>query len=451
MITKEACKRIVDLAVDYAQGKADEVEVSIAGSNVATSRFANNAMTQNQSPDTVAISVRVIKDGKQARLSSDRCSDSGIKELVQNAITAVSLLKKAPELLALPELSLTPSTNSAIPGRLIKDTADLSANERADRIRTMIDVAKQYKVSAAGVYASGAHFTAIGNSNGLFLYHNESEAECSITMSAQNSSGWAKAQAPDAQSVPAEALAERAAQKAISSADPSEIAPGRYTVILEPSAVLDLISQIWWDFTGTSHLDKLSCLLNKVGEKVFGENITIMDDVSHPLQAGEPFDGEGLTRSVVTLVDKGVVKNLVHGRKSAKKFGVKPTGHGLAEPTPMGEYPMNLVVGGGSSSVEEMIRTTDKGILLTRVWYVRQVDPATKLMTGMTRDGTFLVEGGTITKAVKNMRFNISVIEVLNNVLALGPSVRAAGEEGFPAVVPAMKVANFNFTSTTKF
>jgi PmbA protein len=222
-------------------------------------------------------------------------------------------------------------------------------------------------------------------------------------------------------------------------------------VILPPSAVLDLVAFLWYDFAATSHKDKLSSLVGKVGQKVFGKNITVRDDFSHPLQAGPPFDGEGMPRQAVNLIEKGVVKNLVYGRRSAKHFKVESTGHGLAEPSPMGEIPTNIVLEGGNSSLAEMVATTDYGVLLSRVWYVRVVDPTSVLLTGMTRDGTFLIENGKIVKGVKNLRFNVSVIELLNNVLALGPAVRAAGEEGDPNVVPAMKVANFHFTSTTKF
>jgi predicted Zn-dependent protease len=270
-------------------------------------------------------------------------------------------------------------------------------------------------------------------------------------MCAENSTGWAKAQSPLGKNLDIRAMAERAAKKAVASANPIEINPGHYTVILEPSAVLDLCSDLWYDFTGTSVLDKLSCFRDKLGQQALGKNITIYDDVYHPLQDGEPFDGEGMPRKKVCLVDKGVIKNLVYGRRSAKEFGVEPTGHGAREPSSLGEYPENIVVEGGDTSLEEMIRTTDTGILLTRVWYVREVDPTSKIVTGMTRDGTFLIEGGKISRGVKNLRFNESLIDMLNRVEALGLAVRAAGEESSPAVVPAMKVAYFNFESTTKF
>ena len=182
-----------------------------------------------------------------------------------------------------------------------------------------------------------------------------------------------------------------------------------------------------------------------------GENITLWDDAYHPLQTGPPHDGEGLPRQKVLLVDRGVVKNLVYARATAKKMKAKPTGHGFSLPNEYGEAPMNLVFAGGDKSTDEMIRTTERGILVTRLWYIREVDPYEKILTGMTRDGTFLIENGRIAGGIRNFRFNQSIIEMLSNVEMLGPAVRAAGEESFEMVVPPMKVRNFHFSEVTKF
>jgi predicted Zn-dependent protease len=197
--------------------------------------------------------------------------------------------------------------------------------------------------------------------------------------------------------------------------------------------------------------DKRSCLNGRIGKPLFDKNITIVDDAYHPLQLGAPFDGEGIPRQRVPLVDRGVPKNLVYSRKAAKIARKTPTGHGFMLPNEYGEAPMNLVLSGGDSSLEQMIASTDRGLLVTRIWYIREVEPYEKIMTGMTRDGLFLVEKGKITSAVRNFRFNQSLLEALRNVEMLGPAVRASGEEAFEMVVPAMKVRDFNFTEVTKF
>ncbi|MBZ0187853.1 MAG: TldD/PmbA family protein, partial [Candidatus Obscuribacterales bacterium] len=273
----------------------------------------------------------------------------------------------------------------------------------------------------------------------------------SVTMVAEDSTGWAKMVSPYSKSVDPAGLGATALSKARLSANPKEIEPGSYEAILEPSAVLDLLGFILWDFAGTSHIDRRSCLLDMVGQKVFGDNITIYDDVYHRDQAGPTFDGEGMTRQAIPIIEGGVLKNLIYGRGSASQVGLPPTGHGLSVPSNMGEYAMNPVLHGGKSSLPEMIASTEKGILLSRVWYVRDVDPARKILTGMTRDGTFMIEHGEIAYGVKNLRFNISLKDLLNNVIALSPTERAAGEETSPAVVPAMKVEGFKFTETTRF
>jgi PmbA protein len=246
-------------------------------------------------------------------------------------------------------------------------------------------------------------------------------------------------------------LAASAARKARLSRNPREIRPGEYTVILEPAAVLDLVGQIFGDFSGTALTDQRSFLTDRLGSKLFGENISIYDDVNHSLQAGAHFDGEGVPRRRLTLVERGIPKEVAYSRASAAAAGAEPTGHGFPLPNEGGESPVNIVIAGGETTVDEMIASTNYGILVTRLWYIREVEPYEKVMTGMTRDGTFLVEDGQVVCGIRNLRFNQSVVELLKNVSALSPSVRASGEEAFDMVVPAMKVEGFRFTEVTKF
>lgn len=451
MLSKAECQGLIQKVIDSGKHSGlDGIEVQVHGSNIATSRFANNSMTQNQAPRKIQVSVRVIKDGRQARLSTEDLSTKGLEQTVKNAKTVALLLEPDKEL---------PSLFAGVDGekdiveipRYMARTATLSPSGRAGAVKEIISIALEYKLTAAGVYATGESVIAIGNSNGLFAYHRESSAEASVTMVTPSSTGWTKVHATDADYFDAAAIARVAAMKARYSADPQDIEPGSYTVILEPSATLDLLGFIWPDFAATSHIDKLSSLLDKVGKKVFADNVTVHDDVSHPLQAGANFDGEGVLRQRVCLIEKGVVTNLVYGRRAALKLKAKPTGHGLGEPSPYGEAPLNIVMSGGSGTLPDLIASSDHAILLSRVWYVREVDPAKKIITGMTRDGTFLVKDGKVAHGVKNMRFNVSIIDMLNNILELGQAVRTAGGEFFPAIVPALKVSNFNFTSATTF
>jgi predicted Zn-dependent protease len=258
-------------------------------------------------------------------------------------------------------------------------------------------------------------------------------------------------------------LARVAADKAKQSAGPREVEAGKYTVILEPAAVLDLVGFMFFDFGGQAVLDERSFLNNRIGKKLFGENITVYDDARHALQSGAPFDGEGVRRERVELVAKGVVKNLVYARATAEKMKKSPhadkvgivraTGHGFPLPNEMGEAPMNIVFSppAEAKTVEQMVAETERGIWVTRLWYIREVDPYEKILTGMTRDCTLLVENGKVRHGVRNFRFNQSLIEMLSGVEAMSQPVRASGEESFDMVVPAMKVKGFNFTEVTKF
>jgi predicted Zn-dependent protease len=191
-------------------------------------------------------------------------------------------------------------------------------------------------------------------------------------------------------------------------------------------------------------MDRMDCNL-------FGSNITIYDDVEFPLQSGAPFDGEGLARNALTLVRHGCPVEVPYSRAMAARSGVEPTGHGFPLPNELGEAPVNIVIAGGTTCLDDMIAATPDGLLLTRVWYVRETDQYEKTLTGMTRDGTFLIRNGEVVHGVRNLRFNESMIHMLNNVEALSPSVRASGEEAFDMVAPAMKVNGFTFTEVTEY
>ena len=325
-------------------------------------------------------------------------------------------------------------------------------------------VAEEHKLTSAGVYSSGESIDGIFNSRGLSNWHTQTSAEISITMLAVDSSGWQKANSPDVANLNPLALAETAAQKAVTSAQPREILAGKYTVILEPAAVLDIVGFMFWDYSGMAILDQRSFLTGRIGTKLFGDNITIWDDVTHPLQTGSPFDGEGMPRKKIALVQSGVVKRVVYARATAERMKrseqrdkvgpIEATGHGFALPNEMGEMPQNIVFApvGDPQTVEQMIASTERGVLVTRLWYIREVEPfERKMLTGMTRDGTFYVENGKVQCCLSNFRFNESLIQMISNVYAMSVPVRACGEESFDMVVPAMKVREFNFTEVTKF
>jgi predicted Zn-dependent protease len=460
MLTRQRTADIFDRIRKFSP--ADETELLISGGKSALTRFANNTITQNVSEENYVLSLRVSLDGRTARATTNKFDDESLKRLVKSATDLAKVQERDPDLLPLAAASAFDGNSPAVQ-RSFFETASMGPRERAQAVGEMVDVAQKYKLTSAGIYATSESVEAVLNSKGLVAYHSQTSADVSITMLADDSSGWQKANYPDARDLKPAELAEIAAKKAIDSAHPQELPPGKYTVILEPAAVLDIVGFMFWDWGGQAILDERSFLNNRIGERLFGENINITDDVYHPLQSGSPFDGEGVRRERVPLVEEGVVKRLVFARGTAEKIRkseyaekagpVASTGHGLPLPNEMGEIPLNIVItsAGPTSTLDEMIASTDRGILVTRLWYIREVEPYEKICTGMTRDGTFYIENGRMQGGLRNFRFNESLIHLLSNVEAMSKPVRASGEESFDMVVPAMKVRDFNFTEVTKF
>jgi PmbA protein len=424
----------------------DEVEAILSTSNQALTRFANNAIHQNVAELSSQLSVRARIEGRTARASTNRLDPSGIREVVEQAIAITRLTEPDEESLPMAEAAEYHGVD-----RWSEPTAQVTPHERARAVAEAIGAVESAGQTAAGIYSTDAMEYTLMNSRGVHASYRETMARFSITAMADVSSGWAKASACDHRDIHPLELALSAARKTVQSAAPRELSPGRYTVILEPAAVLDLVGQMFGDFSATAISDGRSFLKDRIGKQIFGPNITIHDDAWHPLQSGAPFDGEGVPRRRLTLVEDGVVREIAYCRQAAAKAGVAPTGHGFPLPNEFGEAAVNIVIAGGDSSVEQMVASTERGILVTRFWYIREVDPYEKIFTGMTRDGTFLVEGGRVTAGVRNFRFNQGLMEMLSNVEALSPALRASGEETFDMVAPAMKIRDFNFTEVTRF
>lgn len=459
MLDQTKANEIFDRVKKYST--RGELEIIFSSTNFSLTRFANNTIHQNVAEVDEQASIRVAFDGKTARATTNRFDDEGLKRAVESAEKIAAVQEPDPDLP--PMARAEESQGAQAPPRWFGQTAAITPAGRAESVGKIVAVAKRNKLVTAGIFSTAQSAEALVNSNGLSVFHQQTSAEVSITMLAESSSGWQKANSPDVKNIDAVRLAEIAAQKALDSSGPKELPPGKYTVILEPAAVLDIAGFMFSDFGGQSILDQRSFLNNRIGTRLFGENITIVDDVTHPLQANSPFDGEGVRRRRVTLVENGVVRNLVYARGTVEKMRrsehkdkvgeILATGHGLPLPNEMGEAPTNIVfiTPGGEQTVEQMIAGTERGILVTRLWYIREVDPYEKILTGMTRDGTFLVENGRVKHGLRNFRFNQSMIEMLASVESMSVSARASGEESFDMVVPAMKVRGFNFTEVTRF
>ncbi len=446
LLTRAQCREIFERAERAARAAGAEVEVLLGVTSFALTRFANNTIHQNVAEERRFASIRTLLGQRTARATTNRFDEDSIRAAVATALDITRAQSPDPEVLPLASPARIDDVDRFSPA-----TAAVTARERASAVSEAIRIVESAAGTAAGIFSTGQSAEAILNSRGLFGYYFDTGAQFSITAMGADSSGWAKASAPDCGAFDPLALARRAANKAALASHPRELAPGRYTVILEPAAVSDLVGQMCFDFSATAVRDQRSFLTGRMGTKLFGDGIDIADDVRHPLQSGAPFDGEGMPRRRLALVDNGVVREVARSRQAAARDGAEPTGHGFPLPNEEGEAPLNIVIEGGVQSIEDIIASTGRAILVTRFWYIREVDPYQKIMTGMTRDGTFLVENGRIVCGVKSFRFNESLIELLNKVDAMSPAERVSGEESFDMVAPAMRVRDFNFTEVTGF
>lgn len=438
VMPREQAQALIEKVVKMS--KADEIAVSINSGYQADVRFANNQMSTAGGVVNSQVTVQSTFGNKHAAAVTNDLSDDSLRRTVQQSETLARLSPDDPENMP----ALGPQTYVPVSG-YFDSTADLSASERARAALTALEPARKAgDLKAAGFIIVNADANALGNNKGLFAYNRSTTANYTVTVRTDDGtgSGWAGAEHPDWNRLNFPALSEHAINKARLSRSPVAIEPGRYTVILEPQAVGDLVQLMAFAFAARNADEGRSAFAkkgggNKIGEKIVDSRVTIVSDPQDPQLLAQPFDGQGLPLSRQIWVENGVLKQLFYTRFWAQKQGKQPTG-----------FPSSIKMAGGTTSMDDMIKSTPRGILVTRLWYLRQVDPRTILYTGLTRDGTFLIENGKVSKAIKNFRFNESPLFLLNNLEAISPAVRIGGtESGFPTVMPAIKARDFNFTS----
>jgi predicted Zn-dependent protease len=441
LLTREQAQALIERTMKMS--KAEEVQVSLFTGYSGNVRFAANQMSTAGATTDAQIAVQSSFGRKHAVVTSNDLSEESLRRVVETSEKVARLAPDDPE--AMPALG---AQQYQAPQSWFESTAALTPEDRARAALVALDLARKAgDLQAAGYLVTGMQQVALGTSKGLFAYHRNTSANYTLTVRTTDGtgSGWAGADAQDWAQLDPRRVAERATEKAKLSRNPSAIEPGRYTVILEPNAVGDLV-QLVANYVNARQADEGRSPFvkqgggNKIGEKIVDERVTILSDPRDPQLLSQPFDGEGMPLGRQVWVENGVLKQLVYGRFWAQKQGKQATGG-----------PSSLKMEGGSTSVDDMIRTTQRGVLVTRLWYLREVDPRTILYTGLTRDGTFLVEDGKVTKSLRNFRFNESPLFMLNNLEALGPTQRLAGTEaGGDVVMPALKVRDFNFTSLSE-
>lgn len=428
-------KAITQAALKAATMK--DVTVRVSSSRAGHLRFGNNQAQTSGETERLEVAVTAAEGGRSATATGTRRDPKALAELVARAEALARLAPVDPE--HMPPLG--PQVYRESPAHDPK-TAALDADARAEMVGKLLRPANKARLQAAGMVEHRDDSVALATRAGLFAFHAETEVSLSMTCRTGDGtgSGWASALAQRVDAVDVEAVAARATEKADLSRDPEAIAPGAYTVILEAAAVAELLSFLFAGL-GLRAADEGRSYFarpgggNRIGESLFHKSITLYSDPADRTHPSSPFGEDGLPLGPTTWIEGGVVKALPCGRYWAQKQGV---------PTVPG--PDSWFLSGGSASLADLVRGVDQGILVTRLWYNRLLEPRTLLATGLTRDGTFRVERGKITRSLKNLRYNESPVTLLKNVLALGAPERVA-MRGRVVVVPPMVVAGFNFAS----
>jgi predicted Zn-dependent protease len=428
--------------------KDDAAEVLVFVEDSALTRFANNTIHQNVYETNVNVVVRYLIGQQIGTASGNRTDEAGLAELVARARLNASASPADPDYPGLPG----PASYTPIPA-FDEDTAEMEPDVRARAVGVVCKQAAEKSLNASGAYATGYGELAIANSKGLFAYHATTSADFQTTVMSDDSSGRAHASGWRASTLPVESLGREAIFKAESGRAPQAIEPGEYVVILDPYATEDVVSMLnFYGMGAQAVLEGRSWMNDRIGQKVLDAKISIWDDGLDLNGVPQPFDFEGVPKQRVDIVKDGVVVGPVYDRYVGQKMNHPSTGHAMP-PTfrGMGPVATNLFMAGGDASIEKMIATTEKGLYITRFWYTRLVHPRDCVITGMTRDGVFLIENGQITRPVKNLRFTQSYVDALSNVLAVGQQTHLfTGEFGGLATrVPALKLAKFNFTGST--
>ena len=440
-LSRDECEAIAKKTLGFVTS-ADAARVNIGSGSRGNTRFAVNQVSTGGDNYDTTVTVTAYSGPRSATSTTNQLDDAGLQQAVKTAETLARLAPEDREFM--PELEPQQYQEGKA---WSESTAALDPVMRADAVRAITAPAKAAGLLSTGYLDTRAGANAVANSKGLFAYARSTGAALTTTVRTPDGtgSGWAGASHHDFSTIDAAALGARAAEKARASRNPAAVEPGRYTVVFEPTAVGNLVPLMAFALNARGADEGRSFFSkpgggNKIGEKIADERVTIVSDPFDPDVAGNPFTGEGLPTRRVVWIENGVVKNLNYDRYWAKTKGIAPTASGGS-----------LKMSGGTTTVDEMIASTQRGLLVTRFWYLRPVDARTILFTGLTRDGTFLIENGKITRAVKNLRFNDSPVFMLNNLEALGAPVRvSASEDGGPGqaiVVPPLKVRDFNFTS----
>jgi len=440
MLGEKKLKQIAKEALSFS--KADQTEVLLLVHDRGLTRFANSQIHQNVAHNEVYVQIRSVVSQKIGVASTNKLDKDSLKRVVEKANLLAKMQKKDPHFRSLPKPQKIDEVNG-----FFSNTAGLTPAKRARVVADIIKTAKDANLIASGAFDTSVSEMTVANSHGVWAYHPSTSVSLSTVLLGEDSSGFAAGYSPNASTIDHFSLAKKAVDKAIKGKKPKTADPGDWEVILEPAAVDEMLSYFsWLGPNARIYHEEASFLTGKLGKKVFSDRLTIWDDAYDPRGLPIPFDFEGHPKKKIPIVEKGVFKNIVYDSYHADKHGGENTGHALPAPNTWGPIPGNLRFDTGDAKVEDMIKKIKKGLLITRFWYIRMLHPKILNITGMTRDGTFLIENGEISGALKNMRFTQSIPEAFANVKEVGNELKLEAGFGGANLVPALHIGKFHFS-----
>ncbi|MBA3687987.1 MAG: TldD/PmbA family protein [Chloroflexi bacterium] len=425
-----------------------QAEAIFTERSAALTRFANSRIHQNVAERDATLRIRLVRDMRTGVASTNRLDDEGLREVVERASATLALATPNPNGAPL----AAPSPSTADPGLgFVAATARADPELRAVGARAVIAAGDAGHLEASGAFSTETATLAVANSRGMRNTHSVTQAKLlTVMMDGDGGSGYAQATGPDIRAIDPAAVGEEAADKASRSHDAVDLEPGEYPVILEEYAVATILEYLsWMGFSALAVEEGRSFM--DLGQQIMGPNVSIWDDGLDPLGLPTAIDYEGVPKQRVDLISDGVARAVVHDTATAARAGVASTGHGLPAPNAFGPMAWNLFMSPGSSAKEVMLSGIERGVWVTRLHYVNIVHAKRGILTGMTKDGTFLIEDGRISRPIRNLRFTQSIPEAFSTIEAIGSETRlvAAEYSGINARVPALRLAKFAFTGAT--
>lgn len=438
MINKDEAKQLLNEGL--SQSKANETEILLIRGKSGLSRFANSVIHQSTSRQDDYLQVRAIIGKKIGIATTNQFSE--LQSVVDKAYSAAKLARQKKGFVSLPKEGSLEASDI----RFSKQTAQFSPNQRADYIKQIFAQAQDYQ--AAGMLETSQEVMAVANTHGIFSFQKQTEANVNAIFYKDSESSYTYAISYDVDEINPQQLGKEAYEIAKRSKNPMTLQPGLYTVILQPAAVAEMLGLLALSGLGAlTYQEKRSFMNNKIATSIAAANISIYDDASFAKSLGWLFDYEGVKRQKVDLIKDGIAKAVVYDSFTANRGKTRNTGHALPATSKYGPLPLNLVLETGEYSFEELISSTEKGILVNRFHYINLENPVETIFTGMTRDGTFLIEKGKATKPVSNLRFTQSILKALLEVEGMTKDAKLSPSLVGSYYVPAIKIKKFNFSS----